>query len=252
MKLFSCLMACLLAALPASMAAQGPLLPPTSDKTGTNPLNLQLTNVMANEFQSLPDDRFVNVSRYRYAAPLVGRRMAATLTLPLVTSNVTGRSEAAFGDIGAQWTWIPWLRADRGLRTGVDTTWNSATNDALGAGVTTVAPFADFVLMRSSSLILSAGYQHRLSIGGGDDPEVSEGRVGVYAAWLPRPDTWVIVEPAWLADVEHDRTGGRVDVEYGRLLLPSFGTFVRPGVGVGSRGERPFNWKVEFGFRVIP
>jgi cell division septation protein DedD len=43
-------------------------LPSTNDKTGTNPLNIQTTVVVVNDFRSLPDALFENTSRYRYVS----------------------------------------------------------------------------------------------------------------------------------------------------------------------------------------
>lgn len=100
----------LMLASPDSGAAQPPRdtlagsaqsrLPSADDKTGTNPLNLQQTVTVLNDFESLPDGFFFDRAVYRYTMPLARRRLAARVELPLAMSNVTGRTEAGFGDLG--------------------------------------------------------------------------------------------------------------------------------------------------------
>jgi len=228
-------------------------LPSTDDKTGTNPLNIQTTVVVVNDFRSLPDALFSNTSRYRYVMPLARRRMSAWLDLPILASNVTGRTEAAFGDLGVRWSWIPWIQRSRGVLVGVDTAWRTATNEALGDGRHTLAPFVQMVFLPSPATVTGASYMQRQSVGGDSQRlDISEGVATFYLAWLPTAAMWTIAEPQMVVDYENDDTSGRIDVELGRVLFGGVGTYVRPGLGIGSRSARPFDWKLEIGFRVIP
>jgi len=228
-------------------------LPSTDDKTGTNPLNLQQAVTVSNEFASLADALFVDAAVYSYAMPLARRRLSAEIELPLVTSNVTGRTEAGFGDLGARVVWIPWLAERIGLLSGVDTTWSTATNSALGLGRHTLTPFVQLILLPSSRTIVAPRYGQRVSAGGkGDRPDINEAALGVYTVWLPTPMTWIVVEPEVVFDLERDWTNGDVVFEYGRLLFGGVGTYIRPRVGLGHRGAKPFEWALEVGFRIIP
>lgn len=226
--------------------------PPADDKTGTNPLNLQQTVWLSNDFASLPDALFVNRAAYRWIVPFAGRRAAASIDLPIVAANITGRTEAAFGDLGARVVWTPWLASDRGVLVGADTTVNTATNAALGTGRHTVAPFAQFVRARGRTII-APRYGHRVSVGGDAGAlDVNESSLGVYLAWLATPRQWVAAEPDVLFDFEQDETRGAIALEYGRLLIGSLGTYVRPRIGLGTASTRPFDWSLELGFRIIP
>jgi hypothetical protein len=139
-----------------------------------------------NEFRSLPEDLFTNTSRYRYVVPLARRRMSASFDLPIVASNVTGRTELAFGDLGVRWSWIPWIRSSRGVVVGVDTTWSTATNDALGDGRHTLAPFVQMVFLPSPTTVVAARYAQRESLGGDSRRlDISQGTATLYLAWLP-------------------------------------------------------------------
>jgi hypothetical protein len=242
-----------LLSLGATAHASAQTLPSSDDKTGTNPLNIQSAVAASNEFQSLPDALFWNYSRYRYVMPLARRTMSAGIDIPIVTSNVTGRTEVAFGDLGAQWKWIPWIEKSKGIVVGVDTTWSTSTNEALGAGRHVVTPFVQMVFLPSGSVVAGVSYAQRESIGGDADRlDVSQGIASLYLAWLPARTTWLIAEPQILMDYESDDTSGRVDLEWGRLLFGGVGTYIRPGIGLGSTRARPFDWKVEVGFRIIP
>lgn len=137
------------------------VLPSADDKTGTNPLNIQTTVAVLNEFRSLPDELFSNQSRYRY--------------------------------------------------------------------------------------------EHRLSVGGDRDRlDVSEGMATLRLTWLPVPAMWIIAEPRIHMDYERDNTSGQIDAEWGHLLFGGVGTYIRPGVGLGSPRARSFDWELQVGFRVIP
>ena len=105
----------------------------------------------------------------------------------------------------------------------------------------------------SGRTILAPRYGHRFSAGGdASATEVNEGTLGVYAAWLPTPRLWLAVEPEVVFDVERDETRGSVATECGTLLLDTVGTYVRPRIGLGSVSARPYDWSIEFGFRIIP
>jgi hypothetical protein len=179
----------------APLFAQQTAVPSADDKTGTNPLNIQAEAAVSNEFQSLPDTLFRNNSRYRYVTPLARRTMSAAIDILIVASNVTGRTEAAFGDLSAQWQWIPWIGTSKGVVVCVDTTWRTSTNDALGAGRHTVAPFAQMVFPYRT-IVAAVRYAQRQSIGADADRlSVSQGIASLYLAWLPVPAVWLIAEP---------------------------------------------------------
>ena len=227
--------------------------PPSSeDKTGTNPLNLQHAVSLSNDFASLPDGLYINRTVYRWTVPVAARRGAVTLELPLATGNVTGRTEMAFADVAASAVWTPWLGPRFGLLAGIDTTWNTATNEALGSGRHTVAPFARGVFTPSPKTVLGVRYAHQRSVGDGLGPDINQGRIGVSALWLPTPLMWIAVEPEGILDIEREHKSGAVALEHGRLLMGGLSTLLRTRIGIGAVSARPFDWTVEFGFRIIP
>lgn len=247
--------------IPCPAAAQGrggaasppSPVPSTDDKTATNPLNLQPIVAVSNHFASLADARFVDTVVYRYAMPFLHRRLSAGVELPLVASNITGRTEVAFGDLGARAVWIPWLADRRGVLSGVEATWNTATNDALGIGRHTLTPFVQVVFLPSARMILAPRYEQRVSAGGNEDRlDVNEAVLALYTVWLLSPTAWIGMEPEVVFDFDRERTNGSVAVEYGRLMFSGLGTFVRARLGLGHRGAKPFDWAVEFGFRIVP
>ena len=110
----------LILGLAAPSAAQGlfgasPHQPPTDDRTGTNPLNLQQQIDVSNTYLEL-DTLYLNSTTYRHAVPLFHRRVRVAGLLPIGVSNLTGTTEGGIGDVGADVEWTPWLAT--GQRTG--------------------------------------------------------------------------------------------------------------------------------------
>lgn len=244
--------------LAASASAQGlfgvsPHQPPADDKTGTNPLNLQQQVDVFNTFIAL-DTLYLNTTTYRHAIPLFHRRVRVAGMLPIGFSNLTGLTEGGLGDVGADLEWVPWLSARGGLVTGVRTTWNTATSDGLGyGGVNTVMPYAQYVLQPSMRTLVAPFVAYRTSIGGDEyAPEYGDTLVGVTAVWRPTPRLWVSTTPQILLDGSNDRTYGDVGGEVGYLLLDRLSTWVRPTVGFGTDGDKPYDWGITIGFRIVP
>ena len=225
----------------------------TDDKTGTNPLNLQQAVTLENDFAALPDGLFFNRSVYRYTLPMLSRRLAVSADLPLVAGNLTGRTELGFGDLRVRAGWIPWLAARWGLLAGIETSWSTATQDALGVGRPTAAPFVQIVFGPSASTIVAPYYRHRLSAGGDDDrPDVNRAEAGLYAVWRPSKTGWIAVDPRIVFDLEGDMTEGELAFEAGRLLFRNVGTYVRPAVWLGNATTKTVDWRLAVGFRIIP
>lgn len=228
-------------------------LPSADDKTGTNPLNLQHSVTVSNQLESWPDNLIFNRAAYAYTMPLAGRRLAARLELPLVISNITGRTEAGFGDLAVRMVSIPRLTARSGLVVGLDTTWRTATNSALGIGRHSLAPFIQMALLPAARTIIAPRLSQQFSFSGQKDrPDINRTVLGLYMVWLPVPQMWFVAEPEVAFDTVRHQKYGNVAFEWGRLLFRGVGTFIRPSIGMGRVGARPFDWSIAFGFRITP
>lgn len=230
-----------------------PHQPPTDDKTGTNPLNLQQQIDVTNSHVAL-DDLYLNTTSYRHAFPLLNRRVRVAGIVPLGVSNVTGTRESGLGDVGVDVEWTPWLSSRGGLVAGVRTTWNTATSDVLGYGGTnTVMPYAQYVAQLTPRLLLAPYVAQRVSAGGDDfAPTYSDTLLGATVVWRATAGLWVAATPQWLVDQENDRQYGDLTGEVGYVLLERVSTYVRPSVGYGRDGEKPYDWGIAVGVRFVP
>jgi len=257
MRVASLVLVALLGFVPAA-SAQGlfgasPHQPSSDDKTGTNPLNLQQQVDVSNTYVRL-DTLYLNTTAYRHALPLLNRRVRIAGVVPFGYSNLTGRAEGGLGDIGADVEWTPWLSSRGGLVAGLRTTWNTATSDAVGlGGANTLFPYAQYVAQLSPTLLVAPFVGQRLSAGGDDfAPTYNDTLFGATVVWRGTPRLWVSSTPQWLVDVENDRAYGEVAGEVGVMVRRRLSTYVRPSVGFGRRNEKPYDWGLAAGVRLVP
>ena len=242
----------------SSSAAQGlfgasPHQPPTDDRTGTNPLNLQQQIDVSNTYLEL-DTLYLNSITYRHALPLLHRRVRLAGLLPFGVSNLTGTTAWGIGDVGADVEWTPWLSNGSGLVAGFRTTWNTSTSEGLGlGGANTLMPYAQYVRQISPNVLVAPFFGYRFAAGGDDfASSYKDSLVGVMAVWRATDRTWIATTPQVVFDLEHDRTFGDVGAEVGYMLRTHLGMWVRPTIGFGRNGEKPYSWGVLAGVRVVP
>lgn len=242
-------------ALPAG--AQGlfgasPHQPPTADKTGTDPLNLQQQIDVVNVYTEL-DEIYLNTTTYSHVVPLLHRRVAIAGGVPYVYGNLTGRANGGLGDVVAAAAWTPWLSRRAGVVAGVRTTWDTATADGLGLGTNTVMPYAQLVLRSSPRVIAAPFVAYRLDVGGDEfAPQYNDTLVGLYTVWRATPRVWVSAQPQIIFDTALDATYGELGGEAGFQVSRHISTYIHPSFGLGSEGTKPYTWAVTAGLRVVP
>jgi hypothetical protein len=248
----------LILGLASPSAGQGlfgasPHQPATEDRTGTNPLNLQQQIDASNTYVAL-DTLYLNLTTYRHALPLFHGRVRVAGLFPFGLTNVTGTSEAGIGDIGADVDWTPWLAEGTGLVAGLRTTWNTSRSEGLGYGGTnTLMPYAQYVKQISPGVRLAPFFGYRFSAGGDEFASpYRDSIVGAMIVWRVSERTWVATTPQIVFDLEHDRTYGDVGGEVGYMLSTHVGTWVRPTIGFGRNGEKPYSWGLAGGVRIVP
>jgi len=230
-------------------AALGTVVDP-EDRTGTNPANLRTTVDLSNEFGSLGDGLFVDQATWRYAQSFAGRRMRAHVELPLSLANVTGRTEAGFGDVVAGWEWVPAVRNRVAWLVGADVSADTATNLSLASQHNILAPSAGLAIVPRRDTVLSVSYAQRLSLESVEDiPDVNEGTLEAAIVHRFGDGTWIRAVPALVIDYRQRETWGRVDAEWGRVLTGGASTWVHGGALIGA--SRPFDWSLAVGFRFV-
>ena len=244
--------------LAPAASAQGlfgasPNQPPRDDKTGTNPLNLQQQVDVSNTYFKL-DTFYLDTATYRHAFPVFNRRVRVAGLVPFGYSNLTGRSEGGLGDLGADVEWTPWLSSRGGLVAGLRTPWNTATTDGLGlGGANTLMPYAQYVAQLSPTLLVAPFVGQRVSAGGDEfATPYNDTLLGATVVWRVTPRVWVSSTPQWLVDHEGDRAYGDVGGEVGVLVRRQFSAYVRPSIGVGRQNDKPYDWGLAAGLRIVP
>lgn len=225
----------------------------TEDKTGTNPLNFQTEFRIFNEYQDLPDS-YRNFTNFRYVAPFADRKAAMRLTLPVVATDLGDGSDFGLGDFNFRINYVPKLTPKYGWVFGLETEWDTASDDTLGTGKNTLAPVVVYVRFLPGGRIFAPAYQQKFSIGGDDDrPDINLGLIDLYYV-MQRPGGWIIVDPTIIIDYENGSDiGSQLEVELGRLLDPKWGGvsswYFRPGIGIGA--HRAYDWNFELGYKVV-
>ncbi len=236
----------------AAAAPSASLVTDPTDRTGTNPANLRDTVDVSNGFRSLGDGLFEDQVRWGYAQSTAGRRLRARLELPLLVANVTGRTEAGFGDVVLGVEWAALVRERTAWLAGADVAFDTSTNEALSTGQHVLAPSAGFVFAPRLATNVSARYQHRVSVGSADErPDISEGTLEAAVVQRFGNGTWLRVLPAVVIDYEHDEDYVRLDGEWGRVLTGGMSTWVRAGRAFGSDSSRRYDWSLVIGFRFV-
>jgi hypothetical protein len=222
-----------------------------ADKTGTNPANLQNVLELSNRFESVDDQLFVDHVTWRYGQAFARRHMRARVDLPLTFGNLTGRTEAGFGDVALGWEWLAAVRGSVGVLTDVDLTFDTSTNDALAIGHHTVAPAVGIVVVPHDVLAISLRYDQRFSFNSVEGrPDINTGTLEATIVRRFSEGSWLRSMTSLEMNFEQSESWGALRGEWGRLLNGGFSTWVRAGAGLGT--SKPMDWTMELGFRFVP
>ena len=162
---------------------------------------------------------------------------------------------SGIGDFDARLLGIAYASKRFILAPGLEAFFDTASNDALGEGKTSLGPvvFAVFPGILGGRSLFAPGYQYIFSVSGDDArPDIRRSQIDLYFVWLlAQGKNWLIVDPQIVLDHENDKDLGTVEAEWGFMIAPSVGTsgYLRPGVGVGA--DRPYDWNLEIGLKFV-
>jgi hypothetical protein len=250
-----------------------------SDKTGTNPLNLQRTIQVVNELDGITADAQVNYTRFRYTEPAAGGIASLKVEVPLVYAHAAFAGSAAtgggdggaplgapagpiegsrfgLGDIGVTLSYVPYSGRTGGVLVSLQVTAPTGTSRVLGTGKWVVAPTLIYGLYLPGHAIFAPAYKQSNSFAGhADRADVNMGTLDFYLVKLfDRGRQWVTLDPTYLLNYEKARYGGAtVRAIYGRVLgkveTAVFSGYLKPGVGIGP--DRPNDWSAEVGVSLV-
>jgi hypothetical protein len=245
------------------------------DNSGTNPINFTYDFRLIQEMQQFKDDGgSQNKSYMEFRAPMgrdianvAGQEAGALLDLGsrwavrlrgyyntvTVNDNVnnTSTTYSGIGDFDARILTVAHATSKFAIAPGVEGFFNTASNDAVGAGQNILAPvvFFGFFNLLGKHTIFAPGYQHRLNL---DGKNVNQSVFDIYyVKMLAKGKNWLIVNPQPILDWENDIQYMMVDVEWGFMIAKASGIAgaVRPGFGVGA--DAPLSYNFEFQLKFV-
>ena len=247
------------------------------DNTGTNPVNFTYDMRFITEMQWRPDDGGSLLKHtFEFRAPLgsdvanltgaeagifrdMGKRFAVRFRAYYQNLSVNDPDGASFGsssvsgigDFDARLLWLAAINNNWGIAPGLEAFFNTASNDVLGSGSTTLAPVVFFALFNKLGprSIFAPGYQYVFDVAGN---KVSRSNIDLYFVWiLAGGKNWLIVNPQIILDHENSAEFMQADAEFGYMIVPQsgIGGYVRPGIAVGA--DRPFDWNFEFALKFV-
>jgi hypothetical protein len=245
------------------------------DNSGTNPVNFTYDFRLINEMQQFKNDGgSQNKSYMELRAPMgrdlanvtgseagtlvdLGSRWAVRLrgyyNTVTINDNVanTSTTYSGIGDFDARILYVAKANSKFAIAPGLEAFFNTASNDAVGAGQNILAPvvFFGFFNLLGKYSIFAPGYQHRFNL---DGKTVNQSVLDIYyVKMLSKGKNWLIVNPQPIYDWENEVGYMMVDVEWGFMIVPQSGIagYVRPGFGIGK--DAPLSYNFEFAIKFV-
>ena len=251
------------------------------DNTGTNPANFTYDTRFYFEMAELPNkagSMLTNTLEFRW--PLgrdivkvagienesliydLGAKFGARVRIRYKDLNIENPGNAPFnnsnisgiGDIDARVLWLAYASKSLIMVPGLEATFNTSSNEALGFGTNVIAPTLFFVFpgLLGKASLFAPGYQYLTDVGGGDNNKISRSQIDLYFVWiLGKGANWLIVDPQIVIDHNTNTYPTLIEVEWGYMIppLPGASVYLRPGVGMGA--DRPYDWNFEGGLKFV-
>ena len=239
----------------------------TNDKTGTNPINFQRDLRFYNEYSwlNVPGDGDQNVSTLEFRTPFAGgkwqwrvRARYNSLSADLNDDGIDEIDESGLGDIDMRFLTILSLNPETktAWAAGLEVFLNTASEDALGAGTTSLGPQIFWVKFLPRGLF-APGLQYKFSI------DESSGRSETdqilidlnYLRMGLDKQSWFFTDPQIVIDNENNKEFAIVDLEWGWMMtkwkpdMKGHSFYIRPSFGLGA--DRPTDYSVEIGYKFV-
>ena len=245
----------------------------TSDKTGTNPVNFQRDLRFYNEYAWLntAGDGSQNVLTMEYRQPVFGDKWqfrarvpyVAPLTADFNNDGIDDIDESGLGDANFRLLKQPWFRGRHAIAIAMEFFLNTASEDALGSGTTTLGPQVFYAYFFGKNPLPIPGYrggglfapglQYRFSIDE-DDGRSDTDAIAVdinYLALSEDKTRWLFVNPQILSDRESSQDYAFFDIEFGWMVKsrPGHSWYIRPTFTIGV--DRPTDYGIEIGYKLV-
>ncbi len=237
----------------------------SGDKTGTNPLNFTYDARLYDEYRWLntDGDGRQNLITAEFRMPIAGGKWQARAKIrrnnfkaDFNNDGFNDVNEGGFGDTDIRFGTVPYLSMETkiGVFTGVEFFLDTASEDALGAGANSVAPFvfvAFFNPMGPGS-IFAPGYQHTYSVSESDGrAQVNQGLIDMFLVKTWKSNKyWGYVDPQIILDYENHTQFMLLELQAGMMVgPPGHSIWAMPSFGMGS--DRPYDFSLELGYKIV-
>ena len=236
------------------------------DKTGTNPVNFQRDLRLYNEYSWLntAGDGNQNLTTLEFRTPFLDgkwqwrvRARFNSITADLNDDGSDDVDESGVGDTDMRFLTVPILNMAKrqAFAFGLELFLDTASEDELGAGTTSLGPQVFYVKFLPRGLF-APGLQYKFSVD--EDTGRSEtDQVLIdlnYLLMAKDKQSWFFTDPLIVIDNENNTEFAIVDFEFGWMMskwtdLKGHSFYIRPSVGVGS--DRPTDGSVEIGYKIV-
>ncbi len=238
-----------------------------ADKTGTNPVNFQRDIRLYNEFSWLntEGDSYQNLTTLEFRTPFLDGKWQWRVRAPFKALQIDANDdgidevdESGFGDLDMRFLTVPILDMAnmRAVAFGLELFLDTASEDVLGSGTTSLGPQVFFVKFFKRGLF-APGFQYKFSVDEDDGRSDTE-QILIDLNLLimaKNKQSWFFTDPQIVFDLETAEEFAIVDLEFGLMMtklwpdMKGHSIYIRPSFGVGS--DRPTDGSVEIGYKIV-
>jgi hypothetical protein len=235
------------------------------DKTGTNPLNFTNDARLYNEYRWLntEGDGGQNLLTAEIRTPFAGGKWQFRgkirrndIEADFNDDGFDDVDEGGFGDTDLRFMTIPYLNPKKrqGVALGVELFLDTASEDALGTGANSVAPFVFWAYFNpiGPGSIFVPGYQHTYSVSENDGRSpVRQGLIDMFLVKTWNENKyWGYVDPQIILDYETNEEFMLLELQAGMMTGPAGqSVWAMPSFGIGT--DRPYDFSLEIGYKIV-
>lgn len=222
---------------------------------GTDPTKFVTTAALIYEYNDLIPDMSRHAPRAEVTLPFGERRdYNVRVLLPVISNDVAGNNGFGLGDIAVRVGHVFGVTQKRGLVAMGEMIFDTASRPELGTGKHVFKGTFIYARFLPKGIFAPAVVQS-IDVGGDNDrADVNTTTFDFYfVPKLDNPLNFMTIDPALTSDWEGDHQYASLAVTAGRTIGKAFGgnsqVYVKPTVFAG--GERPGDWSIEVGYKVL-
>ncbi|MGE5319101.1 MAG: hypothetical protein ACM3KD_02870 [Hyphomicrobiaceae bacterium] len=220
---------------------------------GTDPTKLATTAFVQYKHTDLRIDRSTGLFEANYAFPIgAAKNMSLAINLPYASG--VADSSFGMGDASLKFTHVADLNKERGLAYTAEVIFDTASRDELGSGQTVLKASGFYAKFLEGGAIFVPAVVQQVNLSNNRNrAKVNNTTLDFYYVPKASPKLFMTYDPAVIFDWENHKKYVSLTVTFGTPLGKAFGgdsqIYIKPQVLGG--GERPANWSVQFGYKVI-